>query len=59
MIFGQRAPPLELDPLYNAPCFAHECTLANKEPTPCPKIDTDRWGKARQQQARSVNGVAA
>lgn len=45
MIFGQRAPPIEQDPLYNQPCFAHECTLAKREPVPCPKIDTDRHKK--------------
>lgn len=45
MIFGQKAPPIEQDPLYNQPCFAQECTLAEKEPVPCPKIDTDRHRK--------------
>lgn len=45
MIFGQRAPLIEQDPIYNQPCFAHECTLAEREPVPCPKIDTDRHRK--------------
>jgi len=42
MIFGQKAPPLEQDEVYNQPCFAHECKLGDREPTPCPKIDTER-----------------
>jgi hypothetical protein len=46
MIFGQAPPPIEQDEIYNAPCFAHECTLADRAPVPCPKIDTERGAKA-------------
>ena len=42
MIFGQRAPPLEQEEIYNQPCFAHECKIGDREPTACPKIDTER-----------------
>ena len=42
MIFGQKALPLEQDEVYKQPCFAHECKLGDREPTPCPKIDTER-----------------
>ena len=46
MIFGQHPPPIELDEVYNAPCFAHECAIADKAPVVCPKIDTERGAKA-------------
>lgn len=42
MIFGQRAPPLEQEEIYNQPCFAHECKIGDREPTACPKIDIER-----------------
>ena len=49
MIFGQKAPSLQEDPIYSQPCFAHECKIGDREPTPCPKIDTERG--VRQQDA--------
>lgn len=39
-------PPLkfENDEAYNEPCFIHNCSLADRDPTlPCPKTDTERW----------------
>ena len=42
MIFGQKAPPLQEESIYSQACFAHECKIGDKEPTPCPKIDTER-----------------
>ena len=42
MIFGQKAPSLQEDPIYGQPCFAHECKIGDREPTPCPKVDTER-----------------
>jgi hypothetical protein len=42
-------PPLnfESDEAFNEPCFVHNCSLADRDPSlPCPKIDTERWKKA-------------
>ncbi|GIL90818.1 hypothetical protein Vretimale_16791 [Volvox reticuliferus] len=50
MIFGQAPPPMNEDPAYNQPCFAVQCSIANRTdgaaPPPCPKVDTER-SKAR------------
>eukprot|EP00884_Botryococcus_braunii_P003730 jgi/Botrbrau1/13358/Bobra.0158s0011.1 len=42
MVFGQMAPPFEEDPVYNQPCFVNNCSLAQKDRLPCPKLDTER-----------------
>ena len=31
MIFGQKAPSLQEDPIYSQPCFAHECKIGDRE----------------------------
>lgn len=41
MRFGQLAPPIEEDAVYNQPCFSAVCSMASPS-GPCPKIDTDR-----------------
>lgn len=41
MRFGQVAPPIEEDAVYNQPCFSAVCSMASPS-GPCPKIDTDR-----------------
>jgi hypothetical protein len=41
MRFGQAAPPIEEDAVYNQPCFSAVCSMASPG-GPCPKIDTDR-----------------
>jgi hypothetical protein len=45
MIFGVRPPPIEQDTVYNQPCFAHQCHIADTSALPCPKIDTERKRK--------------
>lgn len=43
MVFGEYPPPVHEDEVYNEPCFAKNCKLANRDPNlPCPKIDTNR-----------------
>lgn len=43
MVFGELPPPIHEDEVYNEPCFAKNCALANRDPNlPCPKIDTNR-----------------
>ena len=54
MIFGQKAPALEQDEVYQQPCFAHECKLGDREPTPCPKIDTERVSKPGSERRAAV-----
>ena len=41
MRFGQTAPPIVEDAVYNQPCFSAVCSMASPS-GPCPKIDTDR-----------------
>jgi hypothetical protein len=38
MIFGQPPPPLETEDAYNQPCLVDHCSLANRDPQPCPKV---------------------
>ena len=46
MIFGKPPPPVELDAVYNQPCFTTQCNLgtisSRSALAPCPKIDTER-----------------
>ena len=43
MVFGELPPLIHEDEVYNEPCFAKKCALANRDPNlPCPKIDTNR-----------------
>jgi hypothetical protein len=41
MIFGQEPPPVELDPVYEQPCFAI-CNIGSAKQKACPKVDTGR-----------------
>ncbi|PSC73082.1 beta-carotene isomerase chloroplastic-like [Micractinium conductrix] len=49
MIFGEAPPPVELDKVYDQPCFLKQCNLgtvsSKNSAQPCPKIDTDRAKK--------------
>ncbi|TVQ05463.1 MAG: DUF4033 domain-containing protein [Leptolyngbya sp. DLM2.Bin27] len=38
MVFGQPPPPLETEAAYNQPCLADHCSLATRDPQPCPKV---------------------
>jgi len=38
MIFGQPPPPLETEDAYKQPCLVDYCSLANRDPQPCPKV---------------------
>jgi len=38
MIFGQPPPPLETEDAYNQPCLVDDCSLATRDPRPCPKV---------------------
>lgn len=49
MKFGVAPPPFEEDPAFNEPCFAHVCSLADRNPNlPCPKIETSRWKSSKR-----------
>jgi len=45
MKFGVPPPQnFEDDEAFREPCFIHNCSIADRDPTlPCPKIDTERW----------------
>ncbi len=38
MIFGQPPPPLETEDAYHQPCLVDHCSLATRDPQPCPKV---------------------
>ncbi len=38
MIFGQAPPAVEEDAAFKQPCFAKHCSLAERDPVPCPKL---------------------
>jgi hypothetical protein len=38
MIFGQAPLPIELDPALQQPCFAKQCSMAERTIVPCPKV---------------------
>ncbi|WP_052050362.1 DUF4033 domain-containing protein [Leptolyngbya sp. KIOST-1] len=40
MVFGQPPPPLETEDAYHQPCLVDHCSLANRDPQPCPKVRT-------------------
>ena len=35
---AQAPPPVEEDTAFKQPCFAKHCSLAEREPVPCPKL---------------------
>jgi hypothetical protein len=53
MIFGQAPPPMTEDAVYNQPCFAGQCSMAEDVSKPCPKVDTERYKKVVQTQAQA------
>ena len=59
MIFGQAPPPLEQDPAYSQPCFVPACSLAQRGPEPCPKVDTERSAAAAAANAAAAGGSSA
>ncbi len=38
MVFGHAAPPLEEEPIYNQPCLANQCSVAQPKAPACPKV---------------------
>jgi hypothetical protein len=43
MVFGQAPPAITEDAVYNQPCFAGQCSMADVDMSkPCPKVDTER-----------------
>jgi hypothetical protein len=38
MVFGQLPPPLETEEAYNQTCLVDHCSLAIRDPQPCPKV---------------------
>jgi hypothetical protein len=38
MVFGQAAPPLEDEPIYDQPCLATQCSSAQPKAVACPKV---------------------